>query len=52
VVEDNSNHFDFDYGYGCFYGWLTLNAAAINFRAAAKNVREDDKIWNFLKIVI
>ena len=20
VVEDNSNHFDFDYGYGCFYG--------------------------------
>lgn len=19
VVEDNSNHFDFDYGYGCFY---------------------------------
>lgn len=20
IVEDNSNHFDFDYGYGCFYG--------------------------------
>ena len=20
VVEDNSNHFDFGYGYGCFYG--------------------------------
>ena len=20
VVEDNSNHFNFDYGYGCFYG--------------------------------
>ena len=20
IVEDNSNHFDFDFGYGCFYG--------------------------------
>ena len=20
LVEDNSNHFDFDFGYGCFYG--------------------------------